>query len=61
MSWNGWTSGTNSYRLYLRKGTGTPAGLAAGRAVASIASRSGGAVAPASVLRVPKADGTRPR
>jgi hypothetical protein len=24
--WNGWTDGTTSYRLYLRKGTGTPIG-----------------------------------
>lgn len=28
VSWNGWTNGTNNYRLYLRKGTGTPVGLA---------------------------------
>jgi parallel beta-helix repeat protein len=26
--WNGWTSGTLSYRLYLRRGTGTPIGPA---------------------------------
>ena len=61
VSWNGWTSGTNSYRLYLRKGTGTPAGLAEVAPIASVSSLSGGAVRPASVLRVPKADGTRPR
>jgi hypothetical protein len=24
--WNGWTPNTNSYRLYLRRGTGTPVG-----------------------------------
>jgi hypothetical protein len=61
VSWNGWTSGTNSYRLYMRKGTGTPAGLAEVAPIASIASLSGGEVMPASALRVPKADGTRPR
>ena len=38
--------------------TGRPGG---GRPVASIASLSGGEVMPASALRVPKADGTRPR
>jgi predicted outer membrane repeat protein len=58
VSWNGWTSGTSSYRIYLRKGTGTPAGLAQ---VAPVATTAGGEVTPASVLRVPKADGTRPR
>ena len=61
VSWNGWTSGTTSYRLYLRKGTGTPAGLAEVAPIASISSLAGGEVRPASALRVPKADGTRPR
>lgn len=35
VSWNGWTSGTNNYRLYMRKGTGAPAGLSFVAAVAS--------------------------
>jgi hypothetical protein len=27
VSWNGWTSGADHHRIYLRKGTGTPPGL----------------------------------
>jgi hypothetical protein len=61
VSWNGWTSGTNSYRLYLRKGTGTPAGLTQVAPIVPVASLDGAEVTPASVLRPPKADGTRPR
>jgi hypothetical protein len=28
VAWNGWTAGTNYYRLWLRTGIGTPAGIA---------------------------------
>jgi len=33
IAWNGWTSGSSNYRLYLRRGSGTPVGPAAAATV----------------------------
>jgi hypothetical protein len=46
--WNGWTANTNSYRLYIRKGTGTPAGIAT--AAATLVDGAS-AIAPSSATR----------
>ena len=48
VAWNGWTANTNSYRLYIRKGTGTPAGIAT--AAAKLV-EGAAAVAPSSATR----------
>jgi hypothetical protein len=45
VAWNGWTNGTNNYRLYIRKGTGTPAGLATAATVVEPGSGLGTAAA----------------
>ena len=48
VSWNGWTSGGDHHRIYLRKGTGTPPGLAE---AAPIATLGGGEPDPARAAR----------
>ena len=48
VSWNGWTSGGDHHRIYLRKGTGTPSGLAE---AAPIATLGGGEPDPARAAR----------
>jgi len=48
VAWNGWTANTNNYRLYIRKGTGTPAGIAT---AAATLVEGAATIGPASVTR----------